>query len=115
MYWQEEMQLILDESVVARFEKAGARLAASGPRGCADRRNPLWRQKHFRSEGVPYYSSVSLFRAGKMMAGVRFGAWLCFAGGPSKRAVVNCARVGAVRSLSEQVSIMRRSCGSTGM
>lgn len=63
--WQEEVQLILDETIVARFEKAGARLEASGPRGCADRRNPLWRQKHFRSEGVPYYSSVSLFRAGK--------------------------------------------------
>lgn len=73
---QEEVQLILNEAIVARFEKAGARLAASGPRGCADRRNPLWRQKHFRSEGVPYYSSVSLFRAGKMivMVGLPFGA-----------------------------------------
>ena len=80
--WQEELQLIMDEAIVTRFEKAGARLvAAAGPRGCADRRNPLWRQKHFRSEGVPYYSSVALFRAGKTTVGVRFGAWLFSVGG----------------------------------
>lgn len=66
---QEELQLVLDETTVARFEKADARLTATGGRGRADRRDPLWGQKFFRGEGVPYYSSVSLFRAGEESAG----------------------------------------------
>lgn len=61
---QEELQLILDEAVVERYAKAERRLASDA---CSriDRRDALWRQKHFRKEGVPYYSSVSLFRAGE--------------------------------------------------
>lgn len=59
------MQLVLDEGVVSSFEKAEARLVSSGTHGRADRRDPLWRQNHFRGEGVPYYSSVSVIRAGK--------------------------------------------------
>ncbi|CAN0187178.1 unnamed protein product [Ascophyllum nodosum] len=61
---QEEMQLLLDETVVTRFEKAEARLSSGVALGNIDRRDPLWRQTFFRREGVAYYSAVSLFRAG---------------------------------------------------
>lgn len=70
MCTQEELQLILDEAVVARYTKLETKLRANNdPRApCADRRDPFWRQKHFRREGVHYYSSVSLFRAGESVA-----------------------------------------------
>lgn len=55
---------MLDESVVMPFAKADQSLVSES-RARADRRDPLWRQKHFRREGVHYYSSVSLFRAGE--------------------------------------------------
>lgn len=77
---------MLDEAVVTRFERAKANLAtiassgsgsgsgASSGRGgvrvgLMDRRDPIWRQKLFRREGIPYYSSVSLFRAGERLEG----------------------------------------------
>lgn len=73
---------MLDEAVVTRFERATANLAtiassgsgSSSGRGGArvglmDRRDPLWRQKLFRREGILYYSSVSLFRAGERLQG----------------------------------------------
>ena len=59
------MQLLLDETVVTRFEKAEARLSSGVALGNIDRRDPLWRQTFFRREGVAYYSAVSLFRAGE--------------------------------------------------
>ncbi|CAM9602527.1 unnamed protein product, partial [Scytosiphon promiscuus] len=78
---QEEMQLVLDETVVTRFHRAKEKIdtlststSSVGPgrgrggggrgMGRTDRRDPLWRQKLFRGDGVHYYSSVSLFRAG---------------------------------------------------
>lgn len=65
---QEEMQLILDEAVATPYAKAEAKLVSNDPQRAGprfDRRDPLWRQKHFRAEGVHYYASVSLFRAGE--------------------------------------------------
>ncbi|CAM9825482.1 unnamed protein product, partial [Sphacelaria rigidula] len=64
---QEEMQLILDEAAATPYAKAEAKLVSNDPQRTGpriDRRDPLWRQKHFRAEGVHYYASVSLFRAG---------------------------------------------------
>lgn len=63
------MQLKLDETVVTRFEKVDTRLIASTTRARTDRRNPLWRQKHLRSEGINYYENASLFRAGGKTTG----------------------------------------------
>lgn len=65
---QEEMQLILDEAAATPYAKAEAKLVSNDPQRTGpriDRRDPLWRQKHFRAEGVHYYASVSLFRAGE--------------------------------------------------
>lgn len=57
---------MFDEAVVAPYTNAEAKLGSNDPRAGPrlDRRDPLWRQKHFRREGVHYYSSVSFFRAG---------------------------------------------------
>ncbi|CAN0056119.1 unnamed protein product [Ectocarpus sp. 4 AP-2014] len=98
---QEEMQLMLDEAVVTRFERAKANLAtiassgsgsgSSSGRGGArvglmDRRDPFWRQKLFRREGIPYYSSVSLFRAGGGgVGGNKSSGWGNQSGGKRRR------------------------------
>lgn len=83
------MQLVLDETVVTRFQRAKGKIDAllisssgagsgrgggggrGGGMGRTDRRDPLWRQKLFRGEGVHYYSNVSLFRAGEKIMELR--------------------------------------------